>query len=464
MGDAEQALADVVAQRDALEQKVVTLENRMRWRARFRRWGAAFLVVLTCISFTAATTGVWAKRNFLNTEVFVERVGPLVHEVEMQEAISRILSDSAVEVIDPRRLVSEALPERGQILVGPISGAVESFIRNRVENFVASDQFDRLWLATVEKAHRSAVAVLEGKRSDFASTANGEVSLNLVPIINAVLAEIGKFSPDILGHNIQLPTLTVDEAPDAAVRRLEGALGVNLKDGYGQVTVFKSDELSSVQNAVELFDKGTILLVLATLVLLPLTLWVSPRWRRTLLQLCAGIAIGMVLVRRASFFVESDVLDLVKKPANEGAVQLLLTTFLAPLRTFALWVLAALAAVAAIAFITGPYPWMVRVRRGVRANTERAASLVGKGARSVADPRAATWLQAYKDKVRIGEAAVLLLALLFLNLSWLVIFVLFAIVAAIEVVMMRALPEPEPEQPEEPGPTAEPEPTVAKEG
>ena len=441
MADDQESLAALLAERDALRQQVFSLEYQVRWRHRLRRWGAAFLVVLTCVSFAAATTGLWARRNFLNTEVFVERLAPLVEEVGMQEALTRVLGEEAVQAVDPRRLVSEALPERGQILVAPIGAAVETFIRNLVGRFVTSEQFDRLWAATVERSHRAAVALLEGKQSQFASTAGGEVTLNLVPIINAVLAEIGKLSPEILGRNITLPTLTVNDAPEAAVQRLESALGVNLEDGYGELVVFQSDELAAVQDVVTLFDRGTVLLVLLTLLLLPLTLWVSPRPRRTVLQLCVGIAIGLVLVRRTSFYVEGHVLDLLKDPANEPAVQLVLDTFLDPLRVATLWLLGGLAVAVVLAMLSGPYPWAVQLRAAVALAACRMASLAGRGARGVTDPRTVAWLQAYKDKVRLVEAAAFVFALLFLSLPWLVIFLLAAVIVGVELLLARATPE-----------------------
>lgn len=435
MADEHEGLADVVAERDALRQQV-SRENRIRWRHRVRSWTAAFLVALTCVSAVAATTGLWARRNFLDTSVFVERVTPLVDEMAMQEALTRVLGDRVTEAVDPRRLVSEELPDRGQILAAPIGAAVESFIRSLVGRFVTSDQFAALWAATVQRSHQAAVATLRGEANRFTSTAGGEVILNLVPIIDALLAEVGKLSPEILGRSVTLPTLTVEEAPDAAVRRLEAALGVNLRDGYGQVVVFQSTELSAVQDVVDLFDKGTVLLILLTLILLPLSLWVSPRRRRTVLQLCVGLAIGFLLVRRTSFYVEAQVLGEVK-PVNREALQLVLGTFLNPLRAATLWVVAALAVAALGAVLTGPYPWMVPVRRAVAEATRRAARLTGQGARGVTDPRAVAWLQAYKDTVRIGEAAVLLVALLFLSLPWTVLFLLFAAAATVELLMTR---------------------------
>ena len=61
------------------------------------------------------------------------------------------------------------------------------------------------------------------------------VVLNLVPVINAVLAEIGDASPDIFGRTVNLPTLTVDDLPEDAIASIENALGRDLPDDFGQI-------------------------------------------------------------------------------------------------------------------------------------------------------------------------------------------------------------------------------------
>ena len=68
------------AERDALAAQVESLRHHGIGRVRLRRWGAALLVVLACVSFTAAVPGLWARRNFLDTDRFVSRVAPVVED------------------------------------------------------------------------------------------------------------------------------------------------------------------------------------------------------------------------------------------------------------------------------------------------------------------------------------------------------------------------------------------------
>ncbi len=91
----------------------------------------------------------------------------------------------------------------------------------------------------------------------------------------------------------------------------------------------------------------------------------SPRRRRTLLQLTVGVVLSMVLLRRLVFLFQKDLLDYVRIESNVPAVQATSEAFLDPLTTGALWVGIGALVIAAVALVTGPYAWAVRLRQGV---------------------------------------------------------------------------------------------------
>src|SRR3954453_18352177 len=159
--DTNQGADDLRAERDALRAELDAV--KVRKHSRLRRIFVVVLVFLTCVALTAGVIGVWARRNFLDTDRFVERAGPLVNDPAVQSALTVRLTSQIMTLVDPRALFEEVLPERGQILAVPLSNAVEGWIHGRVETFVASDRFETLWVGAVRVAHQSAVNVLEGK-------------------------------------------------------------------------------------------------------------------------------------------------------------------------------------------------------------------------------------------------------------------------------------------------------------
>src|SRR5215212_1220341 len=124
--DAAQELAALRAERDELQAQLVA--DRRHKRSRVHAVLASVLVVLTCVCLVAATVGIWAKRNFLDTDRFVSRVGPLIEEPAVQDAVAGRLTEQIVGLVDVEAVLEDALPERGRLLVGPLSGAVEGFV------------------------------------------------------------------------------------------------------------------------------------------------------------------------------------------------------------------------------------------------------------------------------------------------------------------------------------------------
>ncbi|HMQ26666.1 MAG TPA: hypothetical protein PKA98_11820, partial [Acidimicrobiales bacterium] len=275
-GDASAELARLRAEVATLEAKVDRREARRATGRRVRRGArngvVGVLVVLTAVAFTAASIGVWASRNFLDNEVFASRIGTVIEEQAVQQALARFTTQEVMTLVDVQNLIAEALPERAQILAPTLASGVESFVRDKVEEVFATDEFQRIFETVVNTAHDQAVALLEGKDAEIVQANADSVTLNFLPVINEVLARIGEASPEILGRNIDIPTVTVDDLPDEARDKIGDALGVTLDDNFGTITVYDSGALKAAQQGVELFNQVVWLLVALALLLIPITL------------------------------------------------------------------------------------------------------------------------------------------------------------------------------------------------
>ena len=432
--DAEAEVERLRAEVATLEAKVDRREARRATGRRVRRGArngvVGVLVVLTAVAFTAASIGVWASRNFLDNEVFASRIGTVIEEQAVQQALARFTTQEVMTLVDVQNLIAEALPDRAQILAPTLASGVESFVRGKVEEVFASPEFQQLFETIVNTAHDQAVALLEGKDSEIVQANADSVTLNFLPVINEVLARIGDASPEILGRNIDIPTVTVDDLPDEARDKIADALGVNLDDDFGTITVYDQGALKAAQEGVELFNKVVWVLVALALILIPITLAASAHRRRTLLQLVVAISVGMVLVRRLSLRIQQDLLDLVRVPDNVPAVEIVTDRVIDPLRMGAEVVLWVAAAIVVIAVLTGPYPWVVSLRARVAG---LARSL---GARS-RDEETLVWIDDHRDALQWGGAGVGLLLLWFLDVSWLGFFLLVALVGAYELAVVR---------------------------
>lgn len=420
------------SERDALRSRLAALEARRPPRRRLRRGVVAVLVVLGVACSTAATAGWWVRRNVADTDVWVERVGTLPEDPAVQAAVGRWLGDQVVALVDPRQLFVEVLPERGRLLAVPLSGAVETFIRERVDGFVASDRFARLWVQANERAHAAAIRVLRGD-SEVVEARGERVVIDLVPAIDAVLAEIGEASPTLLGREVDLPELQVDDVPDVAVERLEQALGVTLPDDFGRFVVYDHGRLSALQDGLDRARRWLVALSVVAVVSLGSALWFSHQRRRTLLQVLGGLAFGLALIRRLGLRGQRELLAAIDDETTRDAVRVVTDRFLDPLLGSTRTLLVVLALGAAVALVTGPYPWAVRLRREVAGLVRHLGA--GRGAGDAAGEtglagRVTAWLTAHAGAVRAGGLVAVVAVLLIADLSFPVLLLLAALVVA----------------------------------
>jgi hypothetical protein len=438
MTDAEVApdaeTANLRAERDRLEAELTQVRQGRRRRHVLRATAIGVLVVVAAVSFTAAVAGAWARRNFLDTDRFVSRVGPLIEDPAVQDALTFRITNQLMVLIDPQELFEEALPERGRILAVPLANAVQGFVEDRVESFVGSDRFARLWEGAARVSHQTSADILRGREGDVVSFEQGQVTLNLVPVVSSVLREISSASPEILGREIDIPDVSVDDIPPVAIARLEDALDVELDDDFGQLVVYDDSTLAAAQDGVRILDRSVYVLVPLSVVSAGLALWLSRRRRRTLLQLAGGVGLGMVLIRRVAFTAEDEIATLPPTETGERAAAVVVDAFLDPLLTFATWALVAAGVVAVVSLLTGSYPWARSLRR---RTTALASSLVTAGSARASDPQTAAWVTAHHDALLVGIGVVGLLVLWTAELSWLGLLVVLALVAGLAAVVHR---------------------------
>lgn len=446
----------LVHERDALRQQVDRLAGRRRRGARTRGLIAGFLVLVYGLLFITSGVGIWLHRNTLNRDVWNERVVPLGEDPAVQQALATWATDQLMQTVDPKGLFQDALPPKAQILAVPMSAAVETFVRDKVDQFFASERFVKIWTVAATQAHDQAIKTLRDQRP--AVTADSDkVTINLVPLLDAILNEILDAAPGLVGADVTIPTVSVTDVPAVAREKLADALGLDLSEDFGTITVYDGGKLRAAQDAVRLFDKVVVLTAVLTVLLFAAALWASARRRRTLLQLVGATAVACIVVRRVCFLLQDQVLELLRDDQNRAAVRVVLLGFVSPLTNTASLALWAAAIVGAVAAITGPYPWAVGLRQA-------AARMVGTATTAVTDKatddQTSAWIVEHADALRIAGYVAGALVLWFVDLSWAVLILVAAAVAAWQVFLSRLAPVPDDEPPVAP-PGADPAATSA---
>jgi len=429
------------AERDDLQAKVERLENRPERRRRFRRVITPVLVVVTVLLFTITIPAAWGNRTVLNTDRYVATVAPLAEDPAVQASIARKVTDQVFDAMDVQGKLAGVLPENLAILAAPMTNAVQGFVEEQVLKVVQSDAFTKFWEEANRFIHTQVLAILEGD-SESVNLVEGKVLLNLMPLVNLALVQIQGVASDLVGRDVTIPPVTPGMLPDQAVAALESALGVDLPEGFGSIAVYDSNDLAALQKALNVSQKLLVLLILLIPILIAVTLWISPRRRRTLIQLATGGAIGLVLVRRSALLLRENLFESVDTQ-EFPAVKVLTDELTESLFRYTAVFLTIVLVTLLVGVMSGAYPWAVGLRGWLRDAGRSVGAAVG-GAKLPETDRA-RWIAAHRDGLMLGVAAVAVLVLFFLDLSAIGLLVVAALLGVVELALARMRrEEPEP--------------------
>ncbi len=429
-------LAQVEAERDAAVAALDKRGRRDRRRRKLRRTVVAALVVVFCILLPVTYVVTWTHYTVLNTNGFVNTVGPVGTDPAVTAAVSAEITNEIFNSVNPQQVIANSLPPKASFLAAPVANAVKGYVQTAVTRVLQSDQFQALWNQAIRFAHTQLLAVLNGNSSQAVTTTNGQVVLNLVPLLNSALQSMQGFVSGVVGKPVTLPTITANEVPSTACQQISNALGRQLPATCGQIPLFPAKQLENARRAVRIFNGITVLLLILTPVVAALALWLSRRRRRTLLQLSAGGLLGLVVIRRVVIWLES---ALANKgvPANKPARRAIFTHLFREYFSVSRWILIGLLLVFLIALVAGPYPWAVTLRTKVAHFARGGWTIAGAAYGHARDDATVAWVEAHLDLLRILGVALAVVLLLALSVSWIGFLIIVVLIAAYELWLHR---------------------------
>jgi hypothetical protein len=296
-------------------------------RGRARAIVATVVGIVAVLVLVVAIVGVWARATVMRAEPVAELVGDAIAEPEVQAALAEHLADQVATAVDLEARLSEALPARLARFAPAIAAGANATVERALVRLLGRDEVQRLVTTVVERAHGRAMRLLQGDGLvDGFTVADGEVSVNLLPLVARGLTALQQSTP--LLDRVEIPELTADGDAEEQAAALSAALGRDLPDGFGQLVVYRSESVARAQEAVQSAQRIFVLakralwaLVIGAVVLIAVTILVSPRrWRATLV-LALGTAAAMVLLRTTVRQVVDGAGDMVRRPGARAAVE-----------------------------------------------------------------------------------------------------------------------------------------------
>jgi hypothetical protein len=291
---------------------------------------ATLLLLITSLT-------VWTKRQILSTDGWTNTSSQLLEDDTVRAALSAKLVNALFERVDVEAQLKERLPDQLQAAAPILAGALENVAPRAVNTFLSTDAAQQLWKVANRRMHRQLKNVLEGHKVRNITTANGDVVLDLRPMVQRVAARLG----------------------------VEDRLKAHASPTAGEIVILRSNQLKAAQSAVQAIKVISIFVVIAVLLLFGLALFLAGPSRRKVLGGIGAclLAVGLLLLILQRLLGNAIIDGVVKVDANKTAGHRIWAIATSELRDIGIaLVVYGLVAIAA-AVIAGPNRVGTTVRR-----------------------------------------------------------------------------------------------------
>jgi hypothetical protein len=219
------------------------------------------LIVIASILLFLSAFAIWAKRQLLETDTWVETSSELLEDDDIEVALANFIVTELYANVDVEARVAQILPPELQGLAGPAAGALRELALRTAEEALSRPAVQSLWEEANRAAHEKLLAVID----DGDAAQDGEVTLDLGTIVGSIGEEVG------VGANL------ADKLPANAA----------------QLEILKADQLEAAQTGVRILKTLVWLLAAIAIVLFALAIYLA-RGRRRETARATGIALVVV--------------------------------------------------------------------------------------------------------------------------------------------------------------------------
>jgi len=249
------------------------------------------LVVVASILMLFASLTIWVKRQALDTDAWTNASGQMLANDQIRQQLSLYLVDTLFSSADATARIQQALPANRQALAPVISGALQNVAVQAADRILETPQAQALWEEANRRAHQNLLAVLNGEDVRRFQTSNGEVVLDLSPL----------------------------------VQRLSDRFGFQASPGAGKITILHSGQLKNAQRALKVVKVLSVFLLVLVLFLYGLAIFLAHGHRRRILRATAAsfllVGVLALVIQRVTggFVVGSLIKTDAVRPAGNAA-------------------------------------------------------------------------------------------------------------------------------------------------
>ena len=220
------------------------------------------LIVLASIIAVVSTFAIWAKRQLLETDTWVDTSVELLQDEAIQDALADFLVNELYANVDVQGEIEAQLPPQIKPLAGPLSGGLRQVATRAAERILAEPKVQDLWEEANRLTHEKFILLIEDE-GEFVSTTDGTVTLELGTILDELVNQLG------------LPADLASKLPPQAA----------------SLEIVKANELEAAQTGVDILQTLAWALLAISILLWAAAIWLAGSRRRETLR-----AIGLAFI------------------------------------------------------------------------------------------------------------------------------------------------------------------------
>jgi hypothetical protein len=264
---------------------------------------ALLLGVIAVVAVLASVLGTWARSSIYDSDAVARAVDNAMRDPEVIDALATHLTDQVMEAVEVERRVADRLPDEQAAALAPLlTGGMRTLVHDGFVAMLGRDRSRQVVVTAAREGHGQLVRVLDtGQLSAAFQTADGEVSLNLLPVMGRGFELVQRTG---LLADVEFPELERGGDPAEQIASLEEALGRQLPADFGQLVVYEGEAVAKAETAVTraqqaltFFKRSVLVVYVVAIGAAGGSVFLARRRPRALGYLSLGVVAAMVLGR-----------------------------------------------------------------------------------------------------------------------------------------------------------------------
>ncbi|WP_405442911.1 hypothetical protein OG373_36205 [Streptomyces avidinii] len=331
----------------ALRARVAALESEASRRTppkhRMKSLLSALLIIIGCVLAPLGIVASWTSSIVGNTDRYVSTVAPLASDPDVQAAAANRVTAALMEHLDLATLLEDVAPEQRPLLQkalgklgSSLEGAVSSFVKEKAQDVIASEQFETIWTNANRTIHASLVKALTGSGDGAVEIKNDAVTVDLAPVIEQVKQRL------------------VDAGMGVAAR---------IPEIHTDFTVVQSNDIGRVKTGFRLLEILGLWLPIIAVLLVAAGVLLSAHRRRILVTAALAVAFSVAVLGLGLTVFRTVYLNALPDTVSQAAAGSVYDAMIRLLRTTIRMVVVLGIVIALAAWLSGPGKYATAARQ-----------------------------------------------------------------------------------------------------